>query len=181
MNRVDFSCELADGVALRPVQVSDAQALAAAFQRNREYLAPWEPIRPEEFYTVAGQQKVIDRRRAELDAGTALPMVLAGTDSIQGLLNLGSIVRGAFQNAHLGYWIDRTAQGSGLMTAAVGAAINIAKDVLSLHRVEAATLVHNIASQRVLEKNGFESYGTARAYLRIAGQGQDHRMYQRIL
>jgi ribosomal-protein-alanine N-acetyltransferase len=33
----------------------------------------------------------------------------------------------------------------------------------------------------VLEKNGFEAYGTARAYLHIAGQWQDHRMYQRIL
>lgn len=55
------------------------QALAG-FQRNREYRAPWEPIRPEEFYTVAGQQEMIDRRRAELEAGTAIPMV-AETDS----------------------------------------------------------------------------------------------------
>jgi ribosomal-protein-alanine N-acetyltransferase len=181
VNRVDFSCEFADGIVLRPVQEPDAQALAAAFQTNREYLAPWWPVRAEEFYTVEGQQVVIARRRAELDAGTALPMVLAGKDRIIGLLNLSSIVRGAFQNAHVGYWLDPTAQGSGVMTAAVGAAVNIAKDVLGLHRLEAATLVHNIASQSVLEKNGFEAYGTARAYLQIAGQWQDHRMYQRIL
>lgn len=69
MYRVDFSCELADGIRLRPVQESDAQALAAAFQKNQQHLAPWEPIRPEEFYTVAGQQEVIQRRWAELDAG----------------------------------------------------------------------------------------------------------------
>ena len=67
------------------------------------------------------------------------------------------------------------------MTAAVAAAGDIAKDELGLHRLEAATLVHNVASQRVLEKNGFEAYGTAREYLQIGGQWQDHRMYQRIL
>lgn len=67
-----------------------------------------------------------------------------------------------------------------LTTRVVGAAVGIARDELGLHRLEAATLVHNTASESVLEKNGFESYGTARAYLQIAGQWRDHRMFQRI-
>jgi ribosomal-protein-alanine N-acetyltransferase len=178
---VDFSRELTDGTVLRPVQESDAPALAAAFQDNRAYLAPWEPIRPDDFYTVAGQQEVIARRQAELEAGTSLPMVLAGKGGILGLLTFSSIVRGAFQNAHVGYWTAQRAQGAGLMTAAVATGINVARDDLGLHRLEAATLLHNVASQRVLDKNGFEAYGTARAYLRIAGLWQDHRMYQLIL
>ncbi|KIC67064.1 GNAT family N-acetyltransferase [Pseudarthrobacter phenanthrenivorans] len=178
---MDFSCELSEGIFLRPVQKSDAAPLAAAFQANRSYLAPWEPVRPESFYTVQGQRDVIGRRLAELHAGTALPLVLAGDAGIVGLLNLSSIVRGAFQNAHLGYWIAHSYQGRGLMTAAVAAVTQLAKVNVGLHRLEAATLVHNTASQRVLEKNGFEAYGTARAYLRIAGQWQDHRIYQRIL
>lgn len=178
---MDFTCNLAGGVVLRTVQEPDAAALAAAFQANRSYLAPWEPVRAEEFYTVEGQHEVILNRRADMDAGAALPMVLARGDEILGLLNLSSIVRGAFQNAHIGYWIAESAQGTGLMTSAVSAALDLAKEVLGLHRLEAATLVHNAASQRVLEKNGFEAFGTARAYLRIAGRWQDHRMYQRIL
>ena len=178
---MDFSCELSEGILLRPVRKSDAVPLAAAFQANRSHLAPWEPVRPESFYSVEGQREVIGRRLAELHAGTAVPLVLAGDAGIVGLLNLSSIVRGAFQNAHLGYWISDSFQGRGLMTAAVAAATQLAKVNLGLHRLEAATLVHNTASQRVLEKNGFEAYGTARAYLRIAGEWQDHRMYQLIL
>lgn len=178
---MDFSRELTGGIVLRPLRTSDARPLAAAYQANRLHLAPWEPARAEEFYTVEGQREVIGRRRAELAAGTALPMVLATEDSVLGLLTLGSIVRGAFQNAHLGYWIASNVQGAGLMTAAVAAAVDIAQGALGLHRLEAATLVHNVASQRVLEKNGFEAYGVAPAYLRIAGEWQDHRMYQRIL
>ncbi|UUL76403.1 GNAT family N-acetyltransferase [Pseudarthrobacter sp. Fe7] len=178
---MDFSRELADGIVLRPVEAGDAAPLAAAFQANRSHLAPWEPVRAEEFYTVEGQHEVITRRREECESGTALSMVLKAADGIMGMVILSSIVRGAFQNAHLGYWIAHSVQGKGIMTAAVAAAHDIAKNDLGLHRLEAATLVHNVASQRVLEKNGFEAYGTARAYLRIAGQWQDHRMYQRIL
>ncbi|MDQ0664722.1 ribosomal-protein-alanine N-acetyltransferase [Arthrobacter ulcerisalmonis] len=178
---MEFSAKLADGITLRPVRKLDATALTEAFQRNRAHLAPWEPIGPDKFYTVQGQQEVITRQRMELGAGTALPMVLVGEDRILGLVTLSSIVRGAFQNAHLGYWIEHTVQGAGLMTAAVGAAVTIAKTDLGLHPLEAATMVHNTASQRVLEKNGFDSYGTARAYLQIAGLWQDHRMYQQIL
>jgi ribosomal-protein-alanine N-acetyltransferase len=178
---VDFSCELTKDIVLRPIQESDARSLAAAFQANRAFLAPWEPVRPEEFYTVRGQREVISRRRTELAAGTALPMVLSRGQDIVGLLTLSSIVRGAFQNASVGYWTDQGFQRTGLMTAALGAAIDIAREDLKLHRLEAATLRHNIASQRVLEKNGFEAYGMAPAYLKIAGQWQDHRMYQRIL
>jgi ribosomal-protein-alanine N-acetyltransferase len=154
---VDFCCELTDGAALRPVQESDAGALSAAFQANRAYLSKREPIRPEEFYTTEGQLAVIRSRRAEMEAGTALPMVLAKGGTILGLLNLSSIVRGAFQNAHIGYWIDQAAQSKGLMTAAVGSAAVLARDALGLHRLEAATLILNAASQRVLEKNGFEA------------------------
>jgi len=51
---------------------------------------------------------------------------------------------------------------------------------LDLHRLEAGTLVHNTASQRVLEKNGFVQYGSAPGYLRIAGRWQDHLLFQRL-
>jgi hypothetical protein len=40
-------------------------------------------------------------QRAEMSAGTGLPMVLAKEGTILGLLTLSSIVRGAFQNAIL--------------------------------------------------------------------------------
>ena len=50
---------------------------------------------------------------------------------------------------------------------------------LGLHRLEAGTLIDNIASQRVLERNAFARIGVAVRYLRIAGSWQDHFLYQR--
>ncbi|MGH3421007.1 MAG: GNAT family N-acetyltransferase, partial [Streptosporangiaceae bacterium] len=51
-------------------------------------------------------------------------------------------------------------------------------DDLDLHRVEAGTLTHNIGSQKVLQRNGFERFGLAPSYLRIAGEWQDHILFQ---
>ena len=51
---------------------------------------------------------------------------------------------------------------------------------LDLHRLEAGTLVDNLGSQRVLEKNDFERIGLAPGYLKIAGAWRDHILFQRI-
>jgi [ribosomal protein S5]-alanine N-acetyltransferase len=56
--------------------------------------------------------------------------------------------------------------------------IRVAFEELGLHRIQAGTLLHNVRSQRVLERNGFVRFGVAPACLNIAGQWQDHALYQ---
>jgi ribosomal-protein-alanine N-acetyltransferase len=63
--------------------------------------------------------------------------------------------------------------GRGLASAAVADMVAVAFGQLGLHRVEASTLLHNTASQRVLTRNGFRPYGVVPEYLKIAGQWQD--------
>jgi ribosomal-protein-alanine N-acetyltransferase len=65
-------------------------------------------------------------------------------------------------------------------TRAVGLAVEQAFGRIGLHRLEAGTLVDNLASQRVLEKNGFVRIGVAPRYLRIAGDWRDHILFQRV-
>jgi ribosomal-protein-alanine N-acetyltransferase len=161
--------------------IDDAAGLAQAYRVNRDHLAPWDPERSDSFFTEADQGPEIERLLLDQDAGTAVPFVLSDGAAIVGRLNLSGIVRGAFENANLGYWIDARYAGRGLMTAAVGGAIDIARDELRLHRIQAATLLHNVASQSVLRRCGFTEFGIAPEYLRIAGRWQDHRLFQRIL
>jgi ribosomal-protein-alanine N-acetyltransferase len=101
-------------------------------------------------------------------------------DAIAGTISLSNVVRGAFQNANVGYWVDRARNGRGLATRALAAMVDEAFGDLALHRLEAGTLVDNVASQRVLEKNGFERIGLARRYLHIGGDWRDHVLFQRI-
>jgi len=170
------------GVRLRPVTLTDAAALADALTRSRAYMRPWEPARPEAFYTEDGQRERLAGVLAERDAGRSMPWVLADEqDRAVGGFNLNNIVLGPFRSSTLGYWVDVEYAGRGLATTAVRRICELARDGLGLHRVEAGTLLHNVASQRVLAKCGFEEYGMAPRCLYIDGEWRDHRMFQRIL
>jgi ribosomal-protein-alanine N-acetyltransferase len=173
--------QLGDDVTLRLLRASDAAELAAAYVRNRAHLAPWEPVRPDEFYTEEWQAADIASRLAPSESGEVYPLALFEGATVVGRLTLSRIVRSSFQSAGLGYWIDGERTGRGLATAAVSEALAVARDELGLHRVEASTLLHNLASQRVLLKAGFQQIGMAPRYLQIAGAWQDHNLYQAIL
>ncbi|MGW0392794.1 GNAT family N-acetyltransferase [Streptomyces sp. NPDC003042] len=168
---------------MRGVALDDAAALADVLARNRAYMAPFEPRRPDAFYTEAAQRARIEELLADRDAGRAAPYVLVEADGGPpvGSINLVSIVRGALCGGAVGYWVDRAWHGKGLATAALEEVCRSARDELGLHRVEAGTLVDNTASQRVLAKAGFQQYGLAPRYLHINGAWRDHRLFQRLL
>jgi ribosomal-protein-alanine N-acetyltransferase len=173
--------DLPGGLILRVRGEQDARALAAAYQRNRGHLAPWDPTRTEDFFTEAGQLAQTRELLALRDVDAALPLVIADGDQIAGGVTLSHLVRGAFQSANVGYWLDRDHVGRGLASAALGALIDAARDEYGLHRIQAATLLANHASQSVLTRAGFERIGVAPNYLKIAGRWQDHVLFQRIL
>lgn len=167
---------------LRLPTMTDSAVLAALLVHNRAHLAPWQPARADEFFTDAGQHAELAAALARYERGDAAPfVVLDDDDAAVGRLTLSGIVRGAFQSCTLSYWITRDRTREGLATAAVAAALTHAFQDLGLHRVQAETLVDNVGSQRVLERNGFRRYGLAPGYLEIAGRWQDHIMFQRLV
>jgi ribosomal-protein-alanine N-acetyltransferase len=168
------------GYEVRPLAREDAAPLAAAYVRNHDHLAPWDPVRPPSYYTGAGQAESIAERLAEVADGRAASWLLWCGDEVVGRVNLQNVVRSVFRSASLGYWVDARHQGRGLATAAVEHACEHAL-ADGLHRVEASTLLHNAASQRVLGRAGFARIGTADRYLFIAGLWQDHALFHRIL
>jgi ribosomal-protein-alanine N-acetyltransferase len=167
-------------MAIRLVAVEDAPVLAELLTANREFLAPWQPTRAEDFFTTDGQRETIDSALIEHERGITSPNVIVNHGRVVGRVTLTNIVRGPFQSCNLGYWVDAGHNGRGLGTAAVREIVDLAFGPLGLHRVEAGTLGNNAGSQRVLERNGFERFGTAPAYLKIAGSWQDHVLYQAV-
>ncbi|HEY1564563.1 MAG TPA: GNAT family protein [Gaiellaceae bacterium] len=161
---------------IRAVQPEDGEELAALYAANREFLAPFEPVRPPEFFTPEGQRERLQRQLE----GETHPFVILDGNAIAGTVNLFGIVRESLQSGVIGYWVDATRNGRGLATAAAGEILAYAFGILELHRVEAATLVDNVPSQRVLEKNGFDRIGLARKFLRIDDEWRDFLLFQRI-
>ncbi len=165
--------------ATRLLTLDDAPLLAELLRRDREFLAPWEPVRTEEWFTEEGQRVAIAEVLALHGRGTSVPhVVLDDAGDVAGRITLNNIVRGAFQSCSVGYWVAADRNGQGLGTRAVAEMTGVAFEDLGLHRVEAGTLLHNAASQRVLERNGFQRFGVAPRYLRIAGRWQDHVLFQ---
>ncbi|HVS85832.1 MAG TPA: GNAT family protein [Gaiellaceae bacterium] len=161
---------------IRPFVPEDAEELTALLVANREAFEPVTPDRPEDWYTLPFQ-----RRRLEgfLEQEGWFFAILDG-DEIAGSLNIGDVVGGAVQLANLGYWVDRARYGRGLATRAVAEACAFAFGEAGLHRLEAGTLPDNVASQRVLEKNGFTRFGVARGLVRIGGEWRDHVLFERL-
>ncbi|MEU9580879.1 GNAT family N-acetyltransferase [Streptomyces chilikensis] len=163
----------------RLATLDDAEELAACLIRNRAFLGPWEPVRGDAYYTADGQRAVLAENLDLYARGVAVPLLIVDDGGrITGRLHVNNIVRGPFLSATLGYWVAREAGGRGLATAAVADAVRLAFDDLGLHRLEAGTLLHNVASQTVLRRNGFTPFGVAPRYLRIAGRWQDHVLFQ---
>jgi ribosomal-protein-alanine N-acetyltransferase len=157
---------------IRRLTLEDAGELAAVLAENREFLAGSSPTSAEGFFTVEGQ-------RARLESGGSERFAILDGGRIAGTVSISNIVHDPLQSATLGYWVAKPVNGRGLATSAVREVVDIAFEELGLHRLEAATLVDNAPSQRVLEKNGFERIGLARSYLQIAGEWRDHLLFQR--
>jgi ribosomal-protein-alanine N-acetyltransferase len=165
--------------ATRLLTLADAPVIAELLAVSRDFLAPYEPVRGEDYRTADGQREVIAAALAQHQQGMTLPhVILDESGQVVGRITLNNIVRGPFQSCQLGYWVSAAAGGRGLATAAAREIIGVAFGELGLHRIQAGTLVHNIRSQRVLERNGFVRFGLAPQYLSIAGQWQDHILYQ---
>lgn len=79
-------------------------------------------------------------------------------------------------SVEVGFWLFREARGRGVATRAVRAAAEHAL-ANGIHRVEAHVRLGNTASERVLERVGFEREGVKRRYLRHEGVRVDATLF----
>jgi [ribosomal protein S5]-alanine N-acetyltransferase len=157
-----------------------ASEYAAYAQRNRAHLQPWSPARTEDFYTTAFWEEELPHRSERARRDESFEFVLLPADEgdvrILGEVNLTGIRRGIFDNAYLGYNLDREAVGKSLMFEALTAVIPFAfaPEGLALHRLSAAYRPTNERSGALLRRLGFTVEGYARDYLFIDGAWRDH-------
>lgn len=165
-------------VRVRQIGPGDAAGMLRLYLDNREFFHPWEPERPSDFFTLDRQRELIEREIADRRLGIREVFAIRDdSNEIVGRIALNDVVRGVFQNAHLGYDVAEKVNGRGYATEAVRLVVGFAFSDLALHRVQAATMLANTRSRRVLENAGFRREGTALRYLRIAGAWQDHYLF----
>jgi [ribosomal protein S5]-alanine N-acetyltransferase len=169
------------GLVLRLPQMPDYEAWAALRRSSRDFLKPFEPRWTEADLGRRVYATRVKRAREEAEEGTDFSFFIflthKGEETLVGGITLSNIRRRAAQFVTLGYWMGERFAGRGLMTQAVEATLPFVFDTLDLHRVHAAFLPGNMASRRVLEKNGFIEEGFAEKYLQINGRWEDHVLF----
>ena len=169
------------GLSLRLPALGDYEEWYKLRYDSRDFLRPFEPRWTEA--DLARRVFVMRVRRAkeEAEAGTDYSLFVYRTEGprevLVGGITLSNIRRRAAQFVNLGYWMGQQFAGKGVMSEAVGVVLPFVFDTLDLHRVHAAFLPGNMASRRVLEKNGFVEEGFAEKYLQINGRWEDHVLF----
>ena len=168
-----------ESIYLRAPRRRDQRQWMDVRRVSKEFLQPWEPTWPTDGAEKAAFRRRLRRFTENWNAGDAYPFFILNreTDGLLGGITLSNLRRGVTQAATVGYWIGLPYTRRGHMAEAVSLVLDYAFDDLRLHRVEAACLVHNEPSEKLLLKLGFTAEGVARQYLCIDGRWQDHRTF----
>lgn len=169
-------------VELRPLRDEDWDAWRAVRTRSRRWLEAWEPRAEPGSPDPVGDREAFrarcgawERQRA-FDSAYGFGIFLRRGDFV-GEVSLGSVQRGPFQSAFVGYWIDEAHAGHGYVPEAVVLTLRFAFEELGLHRVEAAIVPRNLRSRRVAAKLGLREEGVSERFLQIQGVWEDHVRY----
>lgn len=107
--------------------------------------------------------------------GTPVHFALREHESLIGSIGFDDLTPG--HKAEIGYWLAKDWWGRGIMTAAVGKACEQAVARWNLVRITAHVFEANIASARVLEKNGFQYEGLLRKHHLKDGRFLNSRLF----
>lgn len=172
MDTITTCIEVGEGLRLRRWRVSDLDALLrhaddAEVSRGTSDRFPFPYTRADGEAFLAG--RVVDFAEPllaiEID-GEACGGI--GARRLPGERGVG---------AELGYWLGRAHWGRGVMTRVVRAWLLPVMAELGVVRMQASVLDFNVASARVLEKNGFIEEGVLRGAVRKRGRLHDLRMF----
>lgn len=169
-------------LVLRLPRSNDFAAWVTIRRDGDDFLAPWEPVRAEDYATRRSFQNRVYWAERSSKAKTAIPfLIMRRSDGVLlGALTLDNIRQGAAMAATVGYWIGPDHVRQGYMREALNAVVHYGFSTLDLSRIEAACLPENTPSRGLLEQAGFKYEGVAQSYLQIAGRWRTHVLYANL-
>ncbi|MDK2123039.1 GNAT family N-acetyltransferase [Parachitinimonas caeni] len=165
-----------DHYVVRTAGLEDVPAIVDMTVRNRDILAPLEPVRQESYYSAEHWMVVLTQARSAFNDRRSALFWLFDRDSQRALGKIGisNVVGDPFHAAFLGYSLSQEQWGQGLMRRSLEVTIQFLFDEWNLHRLMANYMPENERSGRLLRRLGFTVEGYARDYLRINGEWRDH-------
>lgn len=169
-----FYYEIDDELSLTLVHSSFASQMADIVNAQKEYLGKWLPWANHfsensygEFVKFALHQYADDK---------AIHTHIIHDNKIIGAVSLNNIYH-HLKKAEIGYWLHQDYQGRGVMTLAVRAMMDIAKNIYGMAVVDIKAGEHNTPSRKVAERLGFEFCGIIANNENVNGWIINHAVY----
>lgn len=170
-----ISVEFDSDVQLKELRDFHAVDLFQVIDRNRirlrEYL-PWLDTNTELQHTERFIRLTKDLNRR----GLALSLGIFVKNEIAGLVGFNRIDR-ENKTGFIGYWLDASREGQGLMSKSVAALLDFGFVELNLHRMDLRCAPENARSRRVAKRLGFEKEGLLRDTEWLYDHFVDHEVY----
>lgn len=151
-----------DRLLLRPFELSDAkqtQQLA-----GNKLIAETTLLIPHP-YPDGAAEEWISTHAEKSERGIEYVYAVTLKESFELIGAIGIVINKMFNSGETGYWVGVPYWNKGYITEALGALINFAFTELKLNKVYAFHLSHNLASGKVMTKNGMQKEGYFRKHI----------------
>ncbi|HJV63338.1 MAG TPA: GNAT family protein [Albitalea sp.] len=168
------------GLCLRPFDLSDAEAFAAATRESVATVGRWMPWCCSD-YSADDARAWFEECDQAWQQRSGFEFGVFADDGIELLGGAGLNQFNLDHNfCNLGYWVRESRQGRGIATRVVGLLADFGFRVLRLGRIEIVIAVDNAASSAVARKAGAQFEGIARNRLVIGGVALDAALHSLV-
>lgn len=145
--------------------------------KNKAWFESMIEPRSECFYSNTGVLSHVNMLLTDMEMGKGFNAVITKDDAIIARANLKNIKHGC---AEVGFRVSSENTGQGVGSFCLTVLMDCAKE-LNLKQLNAFVLENNIASKRVLEKQGFVVIDNIKQYLRVNNEVYDCWVLQKNL
>ncbi|NDI35210.1 GNAT family N-acetyltransferase [Chengkuizengella sediminis] len=163
-----------DNLDIRILELRHAEQLFDLVSCNQDYLAEWLPW--VQGNTIDHTKGFIEAALQKLANNDGIDCGIFYHDRIVGCISLHRL-DWLNKKTSIGYWLDGSLQGQGIMTKACKAMINYSFKDLQLNRIEIRAGVNNLKSRAIPERLGFEKEGMMRMAEWVNNRYINHVVY----
>lgn len=166
-------------LALHLPAPADTHDLLAFELDNRAHFETWVTARSPSYYSADAIAAMIEQAQREREADQSYQFLAKLDGQIVGRVNLTGVTRPYFNKAQLGYRIGAQFGGRGYASRLVALLLEQAFGPLELWRLESIVRLPNLASAKVLQRNGFHQYGMSEQAMYFDGAWRDLLYFER--
>jgi ribosomal-protein-serine acetyltransferase len=178
-SQIIFPVKITEECVLRPFNETDANGLTMVIESNRDFLKQtmnWQDY----FHSEEDSRSFISKAMDHYSRGNALSLCIDRLGNIIGMICFNEIKKDSEKEemiGEIGYWLDQTMNGRGIMTAALKSIVKIGFNAYLLSKIFISCGTENGKSRRVAERCGFEFLHEIKGFEILYGKTIDHYLF----